>query len=145
MNGESFCKVLVQLNKRWRISSNFKIGSFLTLLGYCYCLFSKFPHYNDVMNFLQIFHIWANPLFVNPCTKFCCDRATSNEDNEEGMDPPPPKPKIVKKSPVRLGLKTTGLWASFSSWSLWNLPKSVGPYIHITLFRVDLPIKGKPV
>ena len=33
------------------------------------------------MNFMQFFfHTRANALIVNPCAKFCCNRATNNKD-----------------------------------------------------------------
>ena len=32
----------------------------------------------------KFFHIWANAIIVNPCTKFCCDSSTDNEDNSGG-------------------------------------------------------------
>ena len=47
----------------------------------------------------KFFHVWANALIVNPCTKFRCDKFTNKEDN------PPPKPKHQKKpSPIRVNV-----------------------------------------
>ena len=43
----------------------------------------------------NFFHIWANILIVNPCTKFRCDRSTNNKDNKGRHLPT--KPEHVRK------------------------------------------------
>ena len=55
------------------------------------------------MNFMQIFfQIWPNALIVYPCRKFCCDRATNNEDNEAST-PPKTYRCQEKPSPIKPG------------------------------------------
>ena len=58
---------------------------------------------DDVIILLNFSHIGAKALTVNPYTRVCCNRSTSNEDRGGGGEWQHPKPKHVKKNPVRLG------------------------------------------